>query len=234
MNRPVSLSVIVACLIVVAGCATTVERPPGVEEESLTNREALFDAHEEILLADGFEYRITEDSRTTDRGNYTLVVRVEPEVHEYHVINRHPNGTILREYWGNESVVLVRGYSGNGYQYYRPYEDHEIPPTEFLTGREQFERWLSGILDIPVTNTVERDTHVLTEFVGARESGERSPPVTVRLVAGSDGTVRFVRYNETFRYQSRNVTVVQTFELLEVGDISVKKPDWVRDAKNAS
>ncbi|WP_227133417.1 hypothetical protein [Halorubellus salinus] len=206
--------------------------PPGVSTDAkaagvVVNASALLDAHERVLLADGF--RATVDSRTAygpgPMRNATAMVAAGPDatlVRTESVVHRG-NGTVAYEIWQNESTTLVRTTT-NGSSRIQTLRDD--PEERELTGASTLEGVLED-LNFSVANVTTEDGRRVFTLTASHAAANTTTngTYTARVVVDERGVVSayHVRQNAT----GRDVTHEWTLESL---DVTPTRPDWVANA----
>jgi hypothetical protein len=228
--------------------ATTTTRnatsfPPGIARNgSIVNEKALMDAHHRILLEEGAVWHLNRTSM--NYSNLSIEQRIatggETLYRDRNVLPTSQRYT----YWANQSIFLSRERAENGTTTYGAKEglDQALDFGVFMK-RATRAAIIDGLTEGNDTQTTLVETKVID---GVRYT-------TVRVVQ----KVRTPRYNEsareviTFNASGRGViqsyeytypeplspyngTDTHSFELKQLGNVTVERPDWTSKALNES
>lgn len=226
MRRLSVTSIAIVALVVLAGCgvfAGSGPSPPGVQGAELVNRTALYDAHQEAIVADGAVIRIRGTTDLPAGQNLTRVLYVEPHMRRFLIVTKWPNNTIATELWGNGSVAVRRSLRGT----VRVVPTDYHPSVAYLTGLRWVREWLGPTEPIHANQSLERNGRRLRQLVGHRETPSGSPPIRFRLAVDGDGRIWSGRYSTPVGSGSHTRTVV--YNLTAVGNVSLGTPRWVAE-----
>lgn len=225
MKRLSSLFVVLPALVALSGCGLFAESdpaPPGVEGNKLFDKTALFEAHQNGILADGAVIRVRHHSDDPDLLNLTRVIYVEPNAQAYLSVTQRPNGTNLTKIWGNGSTAWVRNLNSGSL---RNVSNSRAHTTEGVTALRMLRSWLGPTEPIYANQTVQRHGRTLWILTGQRETPAGTPTIRFHLAVDRDGLIWSGRY--TAPVQSENHTRTYVYNLTRVGNVSVRTPEWV-------
>lgn len=257
-TRP-ALALLLSVTVVLSGCSlpglgsgdggslSPDERPPGVENGTLTDVSALLSAHTTALVRTGFESDFRVNATTVRDGNLFEVARrqqtiVEPGGAEYvyRVTNAGGGPDARFDYWGNGSMVVVRARAGNQ----TSYRVGEATPHEELTNAQVLRSYLSAST-FTVENTTSRDgaTYAtLTADSLASAGGGLLPRNATNvtdygatLVVDGDGRIHRLRVTATYAVSADNetreaATLLVDYALVRTNRPDVSRPEWLARA----
>lgn len=248
MRRPAA--VLAVCLVaVLAGCSIggtgsptstptgADAAPPGVEDGTLTDADALVSAHVDRLTATGFVTEVRTGATVSREGTPTeverrQVVRVAPGRAAYN--NTVYNPASRFDVWGNESVEAVRLRTADGARY----DSGEPASAAELAGATLLSRYLStdgwtvtntttegdATLYTLRSNTVPESTAAVPE--GASDVREYGAVVVV----DGDGRIRYFEATGTYTLDGEEGSFTLSQRLVSTGDPGVERPAWVDEA----
>lgn len=222
--------------------------PPGLSEESITDSDALADAHAEALANTSFTVRSRHTITTADGSRIfdrTSVRRVAADHSRWSTVTtfERPYPTVLvmpvkrMDFWYNGTHVLNRRRGPNGTEY-------AIFPTvraPYPTGRQTL---LSYYLR-ETSTTVSTDNGSITLHLTVRPENRLSastPRVnvteqTVTVTLTESGRVERYRTEYAGRLANDSDTSVEGERVVRftaLGETTVERPEWVASARNAS
>lgn len=219
--------------------------PPGVTADAV-RPETVGDVHETRLRGSAYTHRTTQrvTRNGTVLGNATLLVQVNgsTQMVAYDVGGRDPAAVGLSPtattVWTNATETVERSVLPNGTVMYDQYEGSPFGFFFDPTAGDQVRSALRGT-DPQVAGQASRDGRRVYVIRGGadrlnRTGGPDARNLTLRLVITEQGYVLSydLRY-ETVR-TNRTVTVQVRFELLDLGNTTIARPDWYDAARNAS
>jgi len=227
------------------------EFPPGVNESAITDSLALVDAHQRTL--ENTSYTLST-SVTYRRPNGTLVAqgstvtRVAPGGDSYYAVRTQTVENATRWFggertdlavWANETdAVVARTVSAEEPTYSRT--------SRSRVGLGPNSQWdllyaTVGAGDAAVVGQVERDGTTLTKVVSSpslspTEGGSAADSGTAQLqsaftaLVDSRGVVRSMQTVHRTIFEERPVVVTRTVRVSAMGNTTVERPDWSRQA----
>lgn len=252
MRRPLA-TLALAALLVLAGCnfgpggsgtseptatLSDGETPPGVENGTLTEPDALLANHTRLLVESGFETDVQTNATVKQLGRVQQVARrhqtiVEPgrSAYVYRVTN--PESRI--DVWGNESVVVSRARSGNETNYQR---SDQPADTAVLSGQALLSRFLAdGEYRVAAVDRRDGATYTTLE-TSTRPSDPGIFPqnasdvrdYTATLVVDGEGRVHSFVATATYTLDGEQGSYRVEYTLVRTDRPTVERPDWVEPA----
>lgn len=228
----------IVTLLVFAGCVSqpgnevatesTIESPPGVENNSLVNASVLLDAHVETLSTTGFVVR--ETINTSHRGDRAVVWQnssmryaAQPDLDSFRV---QPGGARITDpaVWANETVVLARDNRGDEVSYHRP--PRGWTPPVMLTGAKTLQSYFEFATYTSTGTTPCDDTSCLVFKVDA-SSANNITNLTGKVLIDSHGVVHRMWVEHDRVANNRTYHIRYRFDLVRSGNVSVERPGWV-------
>jgi hypothetical protein len=213
--------------------------PPGVSADGVDDATALLEAHAESLADTGFRARSVTTTRVeggSPIGESTLTYEAaaEADASPFRLVDNNSGG-LSRDYervtWGNETVAVQRRTDypafGNATTTYRtvPVEraggDLAIRPLFLLT-----EFLVNGSFEV-----APEGDRVVLNLTGY--DGEEITDATGEVVVDREGRIRSaeVEFAQASGRVDGRLASTTTFELRQVGDVDVERPDWVSRAR---
>jgi hypothetical protein len=214
---------------------------PGVANGTLTNATALLAAHDEGLLATGFENQVRVNATVLQQGQRVDVTRrqqtlVEPDRTEfrYRSVNGQGSGFVRFDHWGNRSTWVVRGQYG---ETTRIQLRDRTPATGTLTGSALLSNYLQS--GAAVTNVTERDglTYATMETTEPPATGDALPDnatnvrdYRARTIVDSQGRIHALAARGTYDLAGETETFAVSYRTVRLDEPSVGQPDWAAEA----
>jgi hypothetical protein len=251
VSRRAGLAVALALLAALSGCSLlggsgSAERPPGVEDGRLADADALLAAHTDRLAEAGFRSELTLNATARQRlsgelRNYpvareqTLLVESGGTPYQFRTINRRAGSRF--DVWANDSRQYTRLTTGGAVRY----AVGEPANTTNLAGATRLGDHLRAA-EYEVTETEVRDglrlytleSGTATDALAAMP--ERASAVEeygATLVVDTEGRIRAMRVEATYRIGGERATFSLGYTLVQVGDVTTQRPDWVGTAADA-
>jgi hypothetical protein len=261
MQRSPLAAVALAVLLITAGCSgvfggdgtpspaeptpadgDAASAIPGVEDGRVTNATALLAAHDDELVAAGFENEvrvnatIIQQNQTVDvtRSQQTVVEAGRSEF-QYRTVNGNNGGFVRFDHWGNESVWVIRGQLGDTTRYQ---VRDGIAQTETLTGTALLQNYLDGS-NATAVEVREEDGLTLTTFETTTlpddtnalpANGSDIRDYRVRFVVDSQGRIHGLVAEGTYDLRGEARTFEVRYNLVSLDDPPVTRPDWAGEA----
>ncbi|MFB6110952.1 MAG: hypothetical protein ABEJ35_00285 [Halobacteriaceae archaeon] len=220
--------------------------PPGVTNSGIANSTALTNAHEAGLSTDGFtaSYEISvtlSSSQGTRTQALTQTIRATSGLTRFFVNSTTTQGsqTVSSEYWGNETLALVRNEIGGQTQY------QTLPDSINRSSRFTLASSLGQLLqiaDYSVTGreTVDGQTLVtltadsVNSSLGSGQGGvinaENVSNVSSTAVITTDGIIQEFTLSFNATTANGEASYQISFEVTGQGGVSVSRPAWVGQA----
>ncbi|SDM80915.1 hypothetical protein SAMN04487949_2661 [Halogranum gelatinilyticum] len=254
--RRVALPVLLASLLVLAGCSgasqlsspdepTEEELPPGVSQDGVDNASTLVDAHSAALNESGYAYRVglagsvnVNDSETSTayETNLTQTSRAEPGGRPAFVTadvrsaQAGGNQSQTVAYWWNDTTTLARFSAGEQTQYaafdQRPGEGQLYAPDD------QYLRQIVGASNFSVSG-VDRSGEETLITLTATEANASLQGVTeynATVVVDSEGRIHSARQYAVVESGQGTQTVDLHYELTATSVETVAQPEWADEA----
>ena len=243
VTRPV-LAVALALVLALSGCGAIggqqAETPPGVEDGRLADADALLSAHADRLNETGFRATVTLNATARGRlggelRNYpvdrrqAVAVEAGGTPYGFRTVNRRAGASF--DVWANDTRQYTRVRTEETVRY----ATASPRGVATLAGTERLDEHLAAA-EYRVTDTDVRDglrlytleSETVTDAVAAmpnRTSAVEEYGAT--LVVDSEGRVRAMRVEATYRIGGERVSFTLGYTLETVGGVSVERPGWV-------
>lgn len=255
--RRVALPVLLASLLVLAGCSgvsqlsspdepTEDELPPGVSQNGVENASALVSAHTAALNESGYAYRlglqgtvnVTVDNETSTQyeTNLTQTVRAEDGgrpafvTAEVQSVQSEQNQSQAVAYWWNDTTTLARVSAGGGTQYAA--FDQRPDQGQLYAPDEQYLQQVVGSSNFSVSG-VDRSGEETLITLTATEANASMQGVTsynATLVVDSEGRIHSATQHAVVESAQGTQTVDLRYELTETSVSTVDQPEWADEA----
>ncbi|AZH23877.1 DUF7537 family lipoprotein [Haloplanus aerogenes] len=242
-------AVVVGLLLVGAGCVAPTSQsapPPGLDDDAVTDANALVRAHTTALESQSFTIHATTTSRPTD-ADYRVVTNRTWRV--------DPTGTI------RGSVVSTSNAVGDAPARYARRPDERASWREGTTtyrrvdadGNATYRRVDLFNSSVKLSAAIQRQTlYRLNTRTAAtvtpvlRDGARRyridaelndtavTTNASMTLLVDTNGIVRTMRTTRTVRYRSGTRVVTRTVRIEDVGNTTVERPDWYPAAVEAT
>jgi hypothetical protein len=246
-RRP-TLIVVVGLLLVGAGCVapTSQSPPPGLDDDAVTDANALVRAHTTALESRSFTVHATTTVRPTD-ADYRVVTnrtwRVDPTgtlrgsvVGTSNVVGdvpeRHANRPDERASWRDGTTTYRRVEADGNATYRRVGLFNSSVKLSAAIQRQTLYR-LNTRTEATVT-PVLRDGVRRYRIDAQLNDTAVTTNASMTLVVETNGVVRTMRTTRTIRYRSGNRVVTRTARIGDVGNTTVERPDWYPAAVEAT
>ncbi|AXG08701.1 hypothetical protein DU484_01850 [Haloplanus rubicundus] len=243
------IAVVVALLLVGAGCVAPTSQsapPPGLDDDAVTDANALVRAHTTALESRSFTAHVTTTSRPTD-ADYRVVLNRTWRV--------DPTGTL------RGSVVDTSATVGDAPERYARRPDERAAWREGTTTYRRVDRGENVTYrrvdlfnsSVKLSAAIQRqalyrlNTRTEATVTPVLRDGSRRYRIEARLndtavttnasmtlLVDTSGVVRTMRTNQTVRYRSGNRVVTRTVRIEDVGTTTVERPDWYPTAAEAT
>lgn len=257
MRRTVP-AVVVALLLVLAGCSLPADLPgsgpsptptadgdgpPGVEEGRLADGKALLRAHNRTVISTGFESDFHVNGTTTFRGEVVELEQrqrtvVEPGAAEYWFSFTKNVPATRSDVWGNSTMQASRAQS-NAQTVYNT-RRQPTPPRQ-LSATQTLGTVILG-RNFSVTSVDRTNGTVL--YTLRQEGGgpgfhlpKNATNVSnynATLVVDRKGRIRSFEASANYTVNGQPGSMSIRYRLVRVGGIDVERPDWVSTALNES
>lgn len=250
MTPPRRLVAVVVCLTLVgAGCAAPTSQsapPPGLDDDAVTDANALVRAHTTALESQSFTVRATTTTRPTD-ADYRVVTnrtwRVDPTgtirgsvVDTSTTVGdapaRYANRPDERASW-REGTTTYRRVEANGTATYSRVDLFNSSVKLSAAIQRQALYRLNTRTEASVT-PVLRDGTRRYRIEAELNDTAVTTNASMTLLVDTNGVVRTMRTAQTVRYRSGNRTVTRTVRIDGVGNTTVERPDWYPAATQAT
>lgn len=240
-------TLVLCLLLVTAGCSALPgsggdggdggDGPPGVEDERLSDVDALTEAHVDALTERGYSHEIElnqtrvvdGDPVDTHRAQRTHVAPGAEE-YQYQLLNRGEVSSRIT-LWGNETVAYTSTEANGQRQIGR-----SDPPTDrALAGVGLLEAHLTAPYEVAETREADDGTtlHVL-EATDRPENDAAFPrnaenigSYEAKLVVDPDGRILAFEATAEYELDGEDAEYKLSFEVTELEDPGVQRPDWV-------
>lgn len=256
MRRTVP-AVVVALLLVLAGCSLPAnlpgsgssptptpagEGPPGVEEGRLADGQALLEAHNRTVLSTGFESDFHVNGTTTFQGEVVELEQrqqtvVEPGAAEYRFSFTKNVPATRSDVWGNSTMQASRAQSnaGTAYNSGPPTRPRQLSATQTL-GTVILGRNFS-VTSVDSSNGT--DLYTLRQEGGGPgfhlpENATNVSNYNATLLVDRKGRIRTFEASANYTVDGQPGSMSIRYRLVRVGGIDVERPDWVPRALNES
>ena len=217
--------------------------PPGVSAGGLDNATTLLRAYVTTITRSGYVARTggnTSVLRTILVGVSTeSTVRVETNATEYYEWRNATGGPIERreQMWGNETVEAYRRSEAGSTTYERREPRHQ----SVLARRPLLEPSLQGgnFTVVAVDDAVSPAVTTLRATAIANETALRTVlPENANELRAFEATMQVDRAGRILRFEGvvnfsiggQNVTQTVVHELVRLGNVSTRRPDWIEQA----
>lgn len=215
---------------------------PGVEEGTVTNATALLAAHDEGLVAAGFENEvqvnatvIQQDQAVDTRRRQQTIVEAGGGEYQYRTVNGQGDGFIRFDHWGNQSVWVTRGQLGDTTRYQ---VRDEAAATGSLTGSALLGNYLDGSEATAVDTREENGLTLVTFETTTIPDDPDALPVNnsavsdyeTRFVVDTQGRIHTLVVEGTYELRGEARAFRVGYELKRLDSPSVSQPDWVGEA----
>jgi flagellin FlaB len=257
-SRRVAVSVVLAALVVAAGCAAgplsdatgadptsspsldDVSFPPGTTNETVENGSALAAATTDALSSSGYVVELGASRSTPQQSrNSTFVVRRDAQTGELvkrSVSESGDESTRQFAYVNDSGTYQKRGTENPSYDVYPDQTSDDQATGEIASASET----LVPMGDWTDPSIVSRDGETLLEYDLAGISADaeivRSETVTDAsgtLLVDQQGVVHRATVDVNQEVDGDTVEAEYTYRVRELGDVAVEKPDWVRNVDTA-
>lgn len=241
-----SVTLVLCLLLVTAGCSALPgsggnggadgDAPPGVEGGRLADVDALTGAHTTALTQSGYSHdirvnqtRVVDGEPTeTSRAQRTSVAPGAAE-YTYQLLNRG-EGSSRIIVWGNRTQAY-RSIEAGGQ---RQVGDAEPASERALAGVGLLAAHLTASYEVAGTRDADGTTLTVLEATGRPESDDAFPQnaedvrsYESRLVVDPDGRILAFEAAAEYDVQGERAEYEMSFEVAELGDPDVQRPEWV-------
>lgn len=240
-------AVALCLLVVLSGCSAilgpsgTDGEPPGVENGTLEDSEALLDAHAESLTASGYSHLVELNQSQTRNGTTTTVNREQrtsvaagASTYRSEIVTSGARDSRF-VLWGNQTAEYRRIESRGQEQY----STGQPTNATLLTGVNLVRPYLTGPFEVAETTTENGETRVALESTG-RPTGDVLPKnaesvsvYNARLVVDPEGRIHRLRVNGEYTVDNRTVSFEVQFEVTSFENADVERPSWVDSAASS-
>lgn len=253
MNRSRLAPLLIAALLLLAGCAGTLPGtddvgggadadayPPGVTD-STVNATALTDAHRSALNGSSLTVSVSIDQQIGNRSqSVSAVQRVGPD-HEA-ILSTVDMETGSRAIYLTEDTQYVRVTFNNQSRYdVRPRSRTTPGQLMISPTATDLVNWTLTSGNFTVAGTEERDGTTLTTLTASSLTANATRPTQGTLagfnataVVDERGVVRSLSYSVELEREGRTYVSSVSLNVTDVGSTDVAEPDWLEEAKNRS
>lgn len=243
------VTLVVGLLLVGAGCVAPTSQsapPPGLDDDAVTDANALIRAHTAALESQSFTVHSTTTTRPPD-GDYRVVLNRTWRV--------DPTGTLRGSVVGTSTAV------GDAPERYAQQPDERASWREGTTtyrrvaadGNATYSRIDLFNSSVKLSAAIQRgtlyrlNTRGETAVTPVMRDGSRryrieaelndtavTTNASMTLLVDADGVVRTIRTTRTVQYRTGKRLVTRTVRLDDVGSTTVERPDWYSAAVDAT
>ena len=255
--RRVALPVLLASLLVLAGCSgtsqlsspnepTEEELPPGVSQDGVDNASTLVDAHSNALNESGYAYRVGlqgsvavsdgNETSTAYETNLTQTSRAEPGGRPAFVTadvrsaQAGQNQSQSVAYWWNDTTTLGRFSAGEQTQYAA--FDQRPGQGQLYAPDDQYLRQIVGASNFTVSG-VDRsggETLITLTATEANASLQGVTEYNATVVVDSEGRIHSASQHAIVESAQGTQTVDLRYELTATSVETVAQPEWADEA----
>ena len=224
--------------------------PPGIAENgTVVNVSALANAHERLVLQRGAIIQMTRNisGAGENYSNATIEIQIATGGEAFYRDRQRVPGTFRRTSWATFSLekssapgqryrfenvtAASRVIHENGTTTSAPAWNGFLRPDR----QTQSRRLHNSIEGADQSTVVETDVHNGVQYTKLRfvYRGEKGN-TTILLNASEKGLIHRYERSGPHPMQIVNGTLTRTFELKQVGDVTIERPDWASKALNGS
>jgi hypothetical protein len=216
--------------------------PPGIARNgSIVNEKALMDAHHRILLEEGAVWHLNQNTtlRTSsnESNNFSIEQRIATGGETLYRDRNRASSPKRYTYWANQSVFLSRERAENGTITYGTRAGLDQAPKfgpfmKTVTRAaiiDDLARGNTTLVETEVINGV-RYTTIRVVQKGGYDGYNGSQVITFN--ASGRGVLHSYEYTGPEVFDLQNETVTHSFELKQLGNVTVERPDWASKALN--
>jgi hypothetical protein len=235
------IAVVLGLALVGAGCVAPTSQsapPPGLDDDAVTDANALVRAHTTALESRSFTAHVTTTSRPTD-AEYRIVTNrtwrvgptgtlrgsvVDTSTAVGDAPERYARRPDERAAWREGTTTYRRVETGENVTYRRVDLFNSSVKLSAAIQRQMLYR-LNTRTEATVT-PVLRDGSRRYRIEARLNDTAVTTNASMTLLVDTSGVVRTMRTNQTVRYRSGNRVVTRTMRIEDVGTTTVERPDW--------
>jgi len=243
------LAIVVALLLVGAGCVAPTSQsapPPGLDDDAVTDANALVRAHTTALESRSFTAHATTTSRPTD-ADYRVVLNRTWHVDPTETLRGSVVATSTavgdaparfarrpdeRAAWREGTTTYRRVDTGRNVTYSRVDLFNSSVKLSAAIQRQALYR-LNTRTETTVTPVLRNGSRRYRVEASLNDTAVTTN-ASMTLLVDTNGIVRRMRTNQTVRYHSGNRVVTRTVRIEGVGSTTVERPDWFPTAAEAT